>query len=522
MIKVPGGEITPEEEYRNVFEAASDGLLIYDIGFDSIVEANSAAAEMHGYTRQEFIGLSPAVFMLPESYALFMEQTQAAGPAHLFESLSVHRRKDGSPFPVEQHGSTIKYRGRPCLLSVIRDVSQRVQRQKSLNEQIDTQIREQATLLAISHTLASTLEFEPGLILDQLQQIIEYTHGGLFALEDTTLVALAMRGTPQLEGTSPLRIHLQGPETLAVLFNRHRPLRIVDIWSDDTQAQFLRTLLNDKAAILLKGMSSWMWVPLAVKGRIIGGVGVAHEKPNYFTSHQADLALSVANQAAISMVNAELNKQAQALAVLEERQRLAHNLHDAINQSLFSAGLIAEVLPRLWERDQEEARRSLEDLRRLARGAMAEMRALLAELRPSTLTDAELGDLLRLLGNSFTGRTNVPVKVTVVGQGALPADVQVAIYRICQESLNNILKHADAGKVQIFLKHEGNAIELSIRDDGQGFDPEQIPSGHYGLSMMQERAEGVGARLSITSRPGQGTELTIHWTQTLTVPKAVG
>jgi two-component system nitrate/nitrite sensor histidine kinase NarX len=93
------------------------------------------------------------------------------------------------------------------------------------------------------------------------------------------------------------------------------------------------------------------------------------------------------------MVNAELKQQAQALAVLEERQRLAHNLHDAINQSLFSAGLIAEVLPRLWDRDQEEARRSLEDLRRLTRGAMAEMRALLAELRPSTLTDAELGDL---------------------------------------------------------------------------------------------------------------------------------
>ena len=111
--------------------------------------------------------------------------------------------------------------------------------------------------------------------------------------------------------------------------------------------------------------------------------GCAHETTkNYFTPHHADLALSVANQAAITMVNAELYGHAQALAVLEERQRLARNLHDAINQSLFSAGLIAEVLPRLWDRDQEEARRSLEDLRKLTRGAMAEMRALLAELRP--------------------------------------------------------------------------------------------------------------------------------------------
>ena len=146
---------------------------------------------------------------------------------------------------------------------------------------------------------------------------------------------------------------------------------------------------------------------------------------------------------------------------------------------------------------------------------MAEMRALLAELRPSTLTDAELGDLLRLLGNAFTGRTNIPNKVTVVGQGVLPADVQVAIYRVCQEALNNVVKHAGARLVEIALKHEDAAIELSIHDDGQGFDPGQtITSGHYGLTMMRERAEAVGALLSITSQPGHGTELTIHWTKT--------
>jgi len=199
--------------------------------------------------------------------------------------------------------------------------------------------------------------------------------------------------------------------------------------------------------------------------------------------------------------------------VLQERQRLAQNLHDAVNQSLFSAGLIAEVLPRLWDRDQEMAREFLEDLRRLTRGAMAEMRALLAELRPSTLTDAQLGELLGLLGNGFAGRTNIPARVTVVGQGGLPAEVQVAIYRICQEALNNIAKHAGASAVEISLKHEGNTIEIRIQDNGHGFDPARALSGHYGLSMMRERAEAVGAILSITSEPGQGTELTIRWTR---------
>ena len=379
------------------------------------------------------------------------------------------------------------------------------------NDLLEQQVREQATLLAISHTLASTLEFQPGLILDQLSEIIAYSHGGLFALEGSSLVTLAMRGTQRLEQSAPIHMHLNTTETLAVLFNKHLPIRIVDVWSQDPQAQFLRSLLGDGSAVLLEGMQSWMWVPLAVKGRLIGGVGVAETTKNYFTDHHADLGLSVADQAAITMVNAELYRQNQALAVLEERQRLAHNLHDAVNQSLFSASLIADVLPRVWNRDQEVARQSLEDLRRLTRGAMAEMRALLAELRPSTLTASDLGDLLRLLGRGLSGRTNLQVAVTVTEKFILPAEIQIAFYRVCQEALNNVVRHAKASQVEISLKQEGAVIELRIRDNGQGFNTKQTFSGHYGLSMMRERAEAAGLLLSVTSQPGQGTELTIRW-----------
>ena len=514
MSQIPDSRLTSEEEYRNIFEAAGDGLVIYDIEMDVVVEANNAACEMHGYKRQEFIGLKPVEFMLLESHVLFIENVLKAEPGSLFESLVVHIHRDGSLFHAEVRSSAINYRGRPCLLSVIRDVSQRIQTEKILSRQIEARMREQATLLAISHTLASTLEFQPGLILDQLREIIEYTHGGLFVLDNSTLVTLAMRGTQQLEQSAPIRIHLNTPENLAALFNGHRPIRIADVGSDNLQAQFLRSLLDDGAPMLLEGMQSWMWVPLAVKSRIIGGIGVAHEKQNYFTPHHADLALSVANQAAITMINTELYVHAQELAVLEDRQRLARNLHDAINQSLFSAGLIAEVLPRLWEREPEEARRSLEDLRRLTRGALAEMRSLLVELRPSALTDTDLGDLLRLLGNAFTGRTNIPVAVKVTGEGTLPAEAQVVFYRISQEALNNIAKHAKASRVEIDMRHEPDSLELYIRDDGRGFDTsEQMPSGHYGLSMMRERAETVGALLTVTSQIGHGTELMIRWTK---------
>jgi signal transduction histidine kinase len=385
---------------------------------------------------------------------------------------------------------------------------------------VEARTSEQSTLLEISQTLASALELQPGLILDQLRVIIDYTHAGLFKLENSTLTALAVRGPQLLEQAMPFQIRLQSPEALTVLVNERRSTRIADVQSSDPPARYLRSLLEDRATLLLEGVQSWMWVPLAIKGRVIGAIGVAHAERNFFTAHHAGLALTVANQAAITMVNAELYERAQTLATLQERQRLARNLHDAVNQSLFSAGLIAEVLPRLWERDPDEGRRSLEDLRRLTRGAQADLRLLLAELRPSTLTDAELGDLLSLLGNALAGRTNIPIHVTVTGkealqeQRALPADVQVALYRLCQEGLNNIAKHAGASRVDIQLQYDVGAVELRIRDDGRGFDPEHISPVHYGLSMMRERADSVGAALSVMSQPGHGTEIVIRWVET--------
>ena len=203
-------------------------------------------------------------------------------------------------------------------------------------------------------------------------------------------------------------------------------------------------------------------------------------------------------------------RQAAAHAALEERKRLAQNLHDAVNQSLFSAGLIAEVLPRLWRQHPEEVLESLEDLRRLIRGALAEMRGLLVDLQPLEPADSELRDLLPLLADAFSGRTNIPVTVAVAAIEPLPGEAQVALYRICQEALNNIARHAAATQVTIELRGDAEAVELSIRDDGRGFDPEQIPSGHYGLGMMLERAAAIGASLAIVSRPGEGTAVTIR------------
>ena len=531
-----------EAQYRDIFAAAGDGLIVVDLKTGRVVEANPAACSLHGCTRLEFVGMLPAGFVHPGSQNVFRDYLQAVRSGTAFDTRVRHLRRDGSTFHAEWRGAAFTHQDRRCLLGVVRDVSRRIQAEQRLHQRIEARTREQCALLDISHTLASTLELQPGLILDQLRGIIEYTHAGLFGLTDSTLTALAVRGPQQLEQAAPFRVRLEGPEILAALFNGHRPIRIPDVSSADPAAVFLRSLLNGEAAVLLHGVRAWMWVPLAVKGRIIGGLGIAHAKRNFFTAQHANLALSMADQVAITMVNAELYEHAQALAVLQERQRLAQNLHDAVNQSLFSAGLIAEVLPRLWDRDPVEARQSLEDLRRLTRGALAEMRELLAELRPSVLTDSSLGDLLRQLANAFTGRTNIPVTVNIPGEHVLSAELQVALYRICQEALHNAAKHSGASRVVVDLQYatgtahavgtlqassptarpavpHGTAVssvEMRIRDDGHGFDTGELTApGHYGLGMMRERAEAVGAQLTVTSQRGRGTEVILLWPGTL-------
>ena len=521
-----------EGRYHSIFHAAADGLIVADLETGLIVEANPAACAMHGRAREEFIGLLPAAFIHPDSQSDFRNYSRRFRFGAAFETHVLHIRRDGSTFHTEWRGTAFTYQGRPCLLGIVRDISKRIQADQRLHQRVEARTAEQSALLEISHTLASTLELQPDLILEQLRGILEYTHAGLFGLTDSTLTALAMRGTRQIKQAAPFQVRLQGPEILAALFNDHWPIRIADVGSADPAAELLRSLLTGDAAVLLEGVRAWMWVPIAVEGRLIGGLGVAHARRNYFTAHHATVALSMADQVAITMVNAELYEHARTLAALQERQRLAQNLHDAVNQSLFSAGLIAEVLPRLWDRDPVEARQSLEDLRRLTRGALAEMRELLAELRPSVLTDTSLGDLLRQLANAFTGRTNVPASVTIAGEHVLSAGMQVALYRICQEALNNIAKHAGAGRVEIVLQYDTGAAEVSpsfphagaspeivvssvemrIRDDGHGFEPAQpLTSGHFGLGIMREHAEAVGAGLTVTSRPGHGTEIAVRW-----------
>jgi PAS domain S-box-containing protein len=205
-------------------------------------------------------------------------------------------------------------------------------------------------------------------------------------------------------------------------------------------------------------------------------------------------------------------------AILAERTRLARDLHDAVTQTLFSASLIAEVLPELWLVDPEEARKSNEELRQLTRGALAEMRTLLLELRPATLTQARFPDLLNQLGEAVIGRARLPVDLVVEGNYELPPDVKVAFYRIAQESLNNIVKYSRATHVEMCIKLDCCNVHLEVKDNGVGFDPASIKPTSLGMRIMRERAEAIHAHFRVSSVPGQGTTVIVDWNEDELIP----
>jgi signal transduction histidine kinase len=182
-----------------------------------------------------------------------------------------------------------------------------------------------------------------------------------------------------------------------------------------------------------------------------------------------------------------------------------------VTQTLFSASLTAEVLPDLWDMDVDEAKKSTEELRQLTRGALAEMRTLLLELRPAALTQTSLNDLIKQLCEAFIGRSRLPIVLNIEGERELPPEVQIALYRIAQESLNNVFKYARATQVDVNLFISSATVHFEICDNGVGFDISTSKPTSFGMRIMRERAEAIGAELHIDSNPGSGTCMAVTW-----------
>ena len=266
-----------------------------------------------------------------------------------------------------------------------------------------------------------------------------------------------------------------------------------------------------RAAIEQEGIGLALTVPLVANAHVLGILGLGARSYHTVSQAELDLLLTIGNYLGVAAENARMYVRAGESAATAERNRLARDLHDAVSQTLFSASLIAEVLPRLYQKNPEEGERRARELRELTRGALAEMRALLLELRPAALQEAEIGDLLRQLSEAVTGRARVTTTLSVQGEFRLPVETKVAVYRIAQESLHNVVKHAGASKVEVSLACEDEEVRLTIVDDGRGFESGPPSYEGLGLGIMAERAQASGGRLEVESSSGKGTVVSVVW-----------
>jgi len=265
------------------------------------------------------------------------------------------------------------------------------------------------------------------------------------------------------------------------------------------------------AKAILRYYKSHFIAPLMIDEKLFGTLTFYYENQTQFSEEDIYLGLTLASQVALAIENARLRSQEKEIAIANERNRLARDLHDAVTQTLFSATLIAEVIPRLWKKNMTEGEKRLEELRQLTRGALAEMRTLLLELRPSALKDASFHDLIKQLSEALSGRTRIPVEIEMDEIPEVEEETKIALYRICQEAFNNIAKHADASQVKITITNLHEGCELTIKDDGKGLSEIDIPSNHLGISIMKERAQSIGADIQFVSQPGKGTMVKIYW-----------
>ena len=262
-------------------------------------------------------------------------------------------------------------------------------------------------------------------------------------------------------------------------------------------------------------MSDFLGLPVRDGDEILGALFLANKrcpKPGGgcgFTADDEELLSMLAQHAAIALTNARLYERSRELTIAEERSRLAHELHDAVSQKLFSLRLTAQAAAALVDRDPARAKDELQQVAALAAEAADELRAAVVELRPAALDEDGLVHTLRTQIQVLDRAHTAKVTFDSTGVRALPASQEEAVLRVAQEALHNALRHADAALVEVALVRLGQGARLTVADDGRGFEPGAVRKAgrHLGLVSMRARAGGVGGRLTVTSAPGRGTTI---------------
>ncbi len=250
-------------------------------------------------------------------------------------------------------------------------------------------------------------------------------------------------------------------------------------------------------------------IPIKIKGQVIGVIDVESDQVDGFDESDLVVLQSLADQVAVAIENARLYEQARYFAALEERQKLARELHDSVSQALYGIVLGARTARTLLDRDPAQAAQPLDYILSLSEAGLAEMRALIFELRPESLQTEGLVAALGKLVNALGARHQLEVRLEAGDEPDVSIEVKESLYRIAQEAMNNIAKHAQAQHASLQLKVGNDELTLEISDDGVGFDTSQQFPGHLGMHTMRERAEKAGGTIAIESVPDAGTRIQV-------------
>lgn len=366
--------------------------------------------------------------------------------------------------------------------------------------------REQRTLvealLDVAAALNSTQNLDEVLdrILLNLQRVIPHDAADIMLIQDSKVETVRARRVQDHHTSPNIEAMLHDLPYLNKMATASTPLLLSKV---ETSQFWLATDTTF-------WVESYVGTPIFLDGILMGFINLYSETADFFTQDHLKRLEAFTEEATIALRNAQHFKQTRQLAMLEERQRLARDLHDAVSQHLFSARVTAESLAILLDKDTQMAKTALQQLQRSTQGALAEMRTLLTELRPTALAEGDLGELIKYLADAFTGRTQAQITLQLDTNIELKVEEKIVFYRIAQEALNNVIKHARASHVFLSLKFDTDSVYLTIQDNGRGFDPDRLTVKHLGLKIMGERAESIGASLKITSQPDQGTLVTLY------------
>jgi signal transduction histidine kinase len=399
---------------------------------------------------------------------------------------------------------------------LVTELDQRGQELEQRGHELERRGQELEMLLTVSGSVASTVDMRQLLeaVFDALGRVLDYSASAVLTLnesEDALTVAARRGPTPSTQQAQPARYALADLGAVWDRLSRDEPVVIADVQGGTPEAAALRASLGDQ--ILRAGKTlvrSLMLVPLVARGQIIGVLAVTNGLPTAFGDRETSLALGIARQAAVAIENARLHERAQQAAVIEERQRLARELHDSVTQALYGISLYAEAAGRaLTDGDIQPVANNLQEIRDTTQEALAEMRLLLFELRPPLLQERGLAAALRARLQGVETRAGLVTRFDCDTDERLSPDKEQELYRIAQEALNNVVKHAHAGRVDVRLAIAAGEAELEISDNGVGF--ERSLSGGYGLGLrgMHERVERLGGTLRIDTSPGAGTRLRV-------------